>query len=258
MKPPIRQATTPEPSAMTDFTRFDNATIEEVGNGFMMKIFYVFVALALLSICISYAGKTFGSAIALAGHTDDRTIQGVVIDGEMIAVPANMIRFASDRRSGEARRLDLYLSWPRLEGYSEDERALFNHAGEDHRIVFASFEPRSMPLDMSSRLTPIYRLLIEEPGEPAEAGLVAHRFIAASGYGDEMLIVDPTRFAAPFAARCLTGAEADTALAPCERDIDVGANLSLRYRFPRALLDDWKALDAGMRAFAAKALQPAT
>lgn len=258
MEPPIRQANTPEPSAMTDFTRFDNATIEEVGNGFMVKIFYIFVALALLSIGISYAGKTFGSAIALAGHTDDRTIQGVVIDGEMIAVPANMIRFANDRRSGEARRLDLYLSWPRLEGYSEDERALFNHAGDDHRIVFASFEPRSMPLDMSSRLTPIYRLLIKEPGEPAEAGLVAHRFIAASGYGDEMLIVDPTRFAAPFVARCLTGAEADTALAPCERDIDVGAGLSLRYRFPRELLEDWKALDTGMRAFAAKALQPAS
>jgi hypothetical protein len=242
---------------MTDFTRFDNATIEEVGSGFMMKIFYVFVALALLSVGISYAGKTFGRAIALAGHTDDTTMQGVVIDGEMVAVPANMIRFASDRHSGEAKRLDLYLSWPRLEGYSDDERALFNHAGDAHRIIFASFEPRSMPRDMSNRLTPIYRLLIEEPGEKVEAGLVAHRFIEASGYGDEMLIVDPTRFTAPFVARCLTGAEADTALAPCERDIDVGANLSLRYRFPRALLDDWKALDAGMRAFAAKALQPA-
>lgn len=257
MKPPIRQATRPEQSAMTDFTRFDNATIEEVGSGFMMKIFYVFIALALVSVGISYAGKTFGRAIALAGHTDDTTIQGVVIDSEMIAVPANMIRFAKDRRSGEANRLDLYLSWPRLQGYSQDERALFNHAGADNRIIFASFEPRSMPRDMSNRLTPIYRLLIEEPGEKVEAGLVAHRFIEASGYGDEMLIVDPTRFVAPFVARCLTGAEADTALAPCERDIDVGANLSLRYRFPRALLDDWKALDAGMREFAARVLQPA-
>lgn len=240
---------------MTDFTRFDNATIEQVGANFMMKVFYAFLALALLSVGISYAGKSIGRTIALAGHTTETTVQGVVIDGEMLAVPSNMIRFASERRSGEARKLDIYLSWPDLNGYSEDERGLFNHAGPDHRIVFATFEPRSMARDMTQRLNPIYRLLIEEPGEPVEAGLVAHRFIEASGYGDEMLIVDPTRFRAPFVARCLSGPEADVALAPCERDIDVGANLSMRYRFPRALLEDWRKLDASMQAFAAQTLQ---
>ncbi|MHB2264923.1 hypothetical protein [Aliihoeflea sp. PC F10.4] len=240
---------------MTDFTRFDNATIEQVGANFMMKVFYAFLALALLSVGISYAGKTIGRTIALAGHTTDTTIQGVVIDGEMLAVPSNMIRFASERRSGDARKLDVYLSWPNLEGYSEEQRGLFNHAGTDNRIIFATFEPRSMPRDMSQRLNPIYRLLIEEPAEPVEAELVAHRFIEASGYGDEMLIVDPTRFRAPFVARCLSGPEAATALAPCERDIDVGANLSMRYRFPRALLTDWRELDASMQAFAVQALQ---
>lgn len=240
---------------MTDFTRFDNATIEQVGANFMMKLFYVFLALAVLSVGISYAGKTIGRTIALAGHTTDTTMQGVVIDGEMLAIPSNMIRFASERRSGDARKLDVYLSWPNLEGYSEEQRSLFNHAGADNRIIFATFEPRSMPRDMSQRLNPIYRLLIEEPGEPVEAGLVAHRFIEASGYGDERLIVDPTRFRAPFVARCLSGPEAATALASCERDIDVGANLSIRYRFPRALLADWRELDASMQAFAVQALQ---
>lgn len=242
---------------MTDFTRFDNARIEQIGPNFMMKVFYAFLALAVLSVGISYAGKSIGRTIALAGHTTDTTVQGVVIDGEMLAVPANMIRFASERRSGDARKLDIYLSWPDFNGYSEEERPLFNHGTADNRIIFATFEPRSMARDMSQRLTPIYRLLIEEPGEPAEAGLVAHRFIAASGYGDERLIVDPTRFRAPFVARCLSGPEADTALASCERDIDFGDNLSMRYRFPRALLEDWRNLDAAMRAFATQTLQAA-
>lgn len=254
----MRPSPTAIMTAMTDFTRFDNATIEEVGSRFMMKLFYAFVAIALVSAGISYAGKVFGRSIALAGHSDDLTVQGIVVEGEMLAVPANMIRFAQNRRSGTANRLDLYLSWPDLSGYSEEQRALFNHATGENRIIFAAFEPRVMERDMSGRLTPIYRLLIEEPGEPVEAGLVAHRFVEASGYGDEMLIVDPTRFVAPFVARCLTGEEADTALAPCERDIDVGVNLSLRYRFPRALLEDWRQLDAGMRAFAEKTLQPAS
>lgn len=241
---------------MTDFTRFDNATIEQVGANFMMKVFYAFLALAVLSIGISYAGKSIGRTIALAGHTTDTTVQGVVIGGEMLAVPSSMIRFASERRSGDARKLDIYLSWPNLNGYSEEERALFNHAMADHRIIFATFEPRSMTRDMTHRLNSIYRLLIEEPGEPVEAGLVAHRFIEASGYGDEMLIVDPARFRAPFVVRCLSGKEANAALAPCERDIDVGNNLSMRYRFPRALLKDWHTLDASMQEFAAQTLQP--
>lgn len=243
--------------AMTDFTRFDNAAIEQVGANFMMKVFYAFLVLAVLSVGISYAGKSIGRTIALAGHTTDTTVQGIVIEDEMLAVPSNMIRFAAERRSGDARKLDIYLSWPSLNGYSEAERALFNHAGPEHRIVFATFEPRSMARDMTQRLNPIYRLLIEEPGEPVEAGLVAHRFIAASGYGDETLVVDPTRFRAPFVARCISGPEADAALAPCERDIDIGNNLSMRYRFPRALLTEWRQLDASMQAFAAQTLQAA-
>lgn len=240
---------------MTDFTRFNDARIEEVGANFMTKVFYAFLAMAVLSIGISYAGKSIGRTIALAGHTTDTTMQEVVIGQDVLAVPSNMIRFASERRSGEARKLDIYLSWPDLNGYSDEERGLFNHAGPDHRVIFATFEPRSMPRDMTHRLTPLYRLLIEEPGEPVEGGLVAHRFVEQSGYGDEMLIVDPTRFRTPFVARCLSGLEADAALAPCERDIDIGSGLSMRYRFPRALLAEWRALDASMQAFAARTLQ---
>ena len=36
----------------------------------------------------------------------------------------------------------------------------------------------------------------------------------------------------PFVARCLTGASAAESLAPCERDIQLGDDLSLTYRFP--------------------------
>ena len=47
----------------------------------------------------------------------------------------------------------------------------------------------------------------------------------------------------PFVARCLSGPSAEESLAPCERDIHVGDDLSLSYRFPIELLADWQALD---------------
>ena len=43
-----------------------------------------------------------------------------------------------------------------------------------------------------------------------------------------------------FVARCLVGESAAESLAPCERDIHVGDNLSLSYRFPTELLGDWR------------------
>ncbi|MGO4843225.1 hypothetical protein AB4144_64220, partial [Rhizobiaceae sp. 2RAB30] len=51
-------------------------------------------------------------------------------------------------------------------------------------------------------------------------------------------------------ARCLTGQSAEESLAPCERDIHVGGNLSLTYRFPRELLQGWRSLDAAVLATA--------
>lgn len=56
-------------------------------------------------------------------------------------------------------------------------------------------------------------------------------------------------------ARCLSGASIAESLAPCERDIHVGDNLSLSYRFPGELLGEWRALDAAIRDKAAVMLK---
>ena len=60
-----------------------------------------------------------------------------------------------------------------------------------------------------------------------------------------------------FVARCLDGESAAESLAPCERDIHVGNDLSLSYRFPKELLGDWQKLDAAIRAKAASMFRTA-
>lgn len=221
----------------------------------MRRVFASFLLLAAASLAISMGGRWLGAAIALGGHSDDPSPREIVIGNDVVVVPANTIRHERARLDGVAPRLDLYLRWPDMTGYSAAAQADFNHAGGSRRILFLSFEPRTMSRDMSGRFEPIYRSLIEPAGRSGPAGVRLHAFGAASGYVNEELAVAGGDGAGPFVARCMTGASAEESLAPCERDLAVGRELSLTYRFPRELLEDWRRLDMAVRRFAEKAVK---
>ncbi len=217
---------------------------------FTRRALYVFGAMALACAALSAGGRWVGHTIAMAGNTEDRTLHAVAIGDDVVTAPANMIRNARARRDDLASRLDLYLRWPDMEGYTAEARNDFNHAGGQRNIVFLSFEPRMMSRDMSGRLDLVYRRLIEPKGQLGPAGISLHAFKAQSGYSDEVLAVAENG-GELFVARCLTGANAEESLAPCERDISIGKGLSLTYRFPRELLGDWSRLDGAISAQAA-------
>jgi hypothetical protein len=219
-----------------------------IDQAFLRRVFHAFAALALASVAIACAGHWLGRSIALAGYTDDTTMREVVLGNNVLAVPSNAIRFADARRDGVADRLDLYLKWPEMSGYTAETRDDFNDTGGRKDILFLSFEPRMMSRDMSGRFGPIYRSLIEEPGTRGVNGLTFYAFKENTGYLDETLAVAERPGREPFVARCLTGKAAAEALAPCERDIALGDELSLLYRFPRELIDQWPELDAAVTA----------
>lgn len=223
----------------------------------MAKVFYVFAALALLSLAISFGGRWFGHSIAMGGYSDDTTIHEVVIGNDVLRVPANTIRFARARHDGAASRLDLYLRYPSMDGYNDGAREDFNGQGPTRNILFLSFEERLMSRDMSGRFVPIYRSLIKQPGTPGPAGTTRYAFKDKSGYLNEALVVAYRPGKEPFVARCLTGEGAEGSLAPCERDVQVGENLSLTYRFPEGLIGDWQALDEAVAAETARILKAA-
>lgn len=225
-----------------------------VDSALTARVFHGLVALALLSLAVTVAGKWFGERIAMGGHTDDTTVHAIVMGDNLLAVPANMIRFEQARRSGDAERLDLYVRYPAIEGYSRETRDAFNHAGTSHSILFLGFSEQIMSRDMSGRFGPIYSSLILRPETPGPAGIVFYEFPEKSGYLGERLAVAERPGRDPFVARCLVGAEAEKSLAPCERDILVGERLSLTYRFPERFLGEWQALDAAVENLAASLL----
>ena len=196
-----------------------------------------------------------GASIASVGHTDDTTRMEIVIGNNVLVAPANMIRHDAARRHGETQKLDLYALWPEMGGYTDAQRDAFNHRSGSRRLLFISIEPRQMSRDMSGRLEPIYRRLIELPGAPAVGKLRQYSFSEGSGYVDETLLVGERPGRAPFVARCLTGPAASESIAACERDIHVGDMLSLTYRFPSEMLADWATLDTAIGALAARLLR---
>jgi hypothetical protein len=197
--------------------------------------------LAVLSVLISLGGSWLGSILVLAGHTEDRTPREIVVGNNVLAVPSNAVRFPEARVDGVTERLDLYMHWPDLEGYTAETRNAFNNATAEKLILFLAVEEAAMSLDMTGRLEPIYRKIIEPDGRDLAGGLTAHTFKETSGYRDEELIVGSG--ATPFVARCMTGKAAAGSLAPCERDVRLGDELSLTYRFPREMLAQSGALD---------------
>lgn len=227
-----------------------------IGSTFIIRTFYGFSLLAALSVAISLAGKWFGHEIALAGHTESTVPYEIVLGNNVLKVPANMIRFERARRDGIAERLDIYLRWPDMTGYTKDARDDFNNLGPSKNILFLSFERQIMSRDMSGRFDPIYRSLIAQPGKPVEGGVVLYEFTEKSGYSNELLAVaDRPGDKTPFVARCLSGPSAEESLAGCERDILVGDDLSLSYRFSRELLGKWQAVDEAVLSSARKMLQ---
>lgn len=233
----------------------EQPTVAAIDSSFMMKVFWIFAVLALLSAGVSIGGKWLGRSIALAGHTDDLTPHEIVIGNNVISASANMIRFDRQRRDGVAARLDLYLRWPGLDGYSNAARDDFNHADGSRNIIFLSFEERIMSRDMSGRLEPIYLPMLSRPGKAGPGGTKLYAFDEKSGYLNEALAIADRAEGEPFVARCLSGESAAESLAPCERDIHLGDNLSLSYRFPRELLGAWQNLDAAIRVKATSMLR---
>jgi hypothetical protein len=191
----------------------------------------------------------------LAGHSANTGVHEVVIGNNVLAIGENMIRYERQRHSGVHSRIDLYMKWPQMAGYSQEYREAFNYADGDPSLLFVSFEEQIMSRDMSGRFEPIYSKLIIRPGESGPAGLVIYKFTEKSGYTNELLVTGTKSDGTLFVARC---PEKGDTLASCERDILIGDNLSLAYRFPRSKLKEWRAIDSAVLASARRFLKTAT
>jgi type 1 fimbria pilin len=68
--------------------------------GFVWKLTAVVAVLCLITLAIAMTGRMIGGTIALAGNTTDDSLHEIVIGNDVLLLPANVIRFESQRVSG--------------------------------------------------------------------------------------------------------------------------------------------------------------
>jgi len=231
-----------------------NSSITEeeplISSRFVYRLTAVVAVLALLTIGISIGGRWFGERIALAGHTDSTEQFAVQIGLDKLTLSANTIRFRDQRQSGTAERVDLYLTWPEMQGYSAGLRQRFDDVGQSSALIFLQFSQSTMSRDMSGRLNPIYTNLFDGAAQPVNFGLTLHHLRADSGYGNEIILTAPRDGQPDYVVRCLLPAAGERPNSgDCQRDIHIGQDLTVLYRFSSALLPDWQHIDAAVRLF---------
>ncbi|WP_422370189.1 hypothetical protein [Hoeflea sp.] len=223
--------------------------------GFVWKLTGVIAVLCLATLAIALTGRLIGGSIALAGNTTDRSLKEIVIGNDVLSLPANVIRFESQRTSGVQGAVDTYFAWPGMSGYSEANRNIFNQIESADGLIFARITQSTMSRDMSGRLDPIYRRLTEGHPVAGPNGLDSVRLAPGAGYANELMYVERRAAGSegerPYAVRCLVedaslGNEFATRTG-CQRDIRLGADLSVTYRFSINLLPHWREIERDVR-----------
>jgi hypothetical protein len=206
--------------------------------------------LAAASIAISWFGRSYGERLSLAGHSENSAIVDITIGRDQLSLPQNVIRFEQQRQSGPAERIDLYLLWPELTGYSTSQRRRFDDVSLSNSLIFLQISQSTMSRDMSGRVEPIYRHLLSPGSQPDNNGLVVHSFQDATGYEGEKLLIGKLPDGSAYAVRCvMPQSSADATASDCQRDIHVGEDLTVLYRFSSQLIPDWAEIDQSVRQY---------
>ncbi|MDE1992092.1 MAG: hypothetical protein KGI75_06290 [Rhizobiaceae bacterium] len=221
-----------------------------ISSGLVYRLTGGIAVLAALTVAITIGGRWLGETISLAGHTADVTPVTVTIGEDTLRLASNTIRFPSERANGTAERVDLYLTWPQMQGYSDADRLRFDDISQSSSLIFLQISQSTMSRDMSGRLEPIYSHLMEGDAFAGPHGLTAHRLRADAGYSDEVLLTAPRAGAPDYVVRCILPASPEQATSgDCQRDVKVGRDLSVLYRFSSNQLGDWQSMDAAVQDF---------
>lgn len=228
-----------------------------LSNRFLLLTTAIICLLAVASVAISIVGKLYGDRLSLAGHSESTRQIDITVGRDVVRLTENTMRFDEQRHSGPQDRLDLYLAWPELTGFSRQIRERFETA-TNSSLIFLQISQSTMSKDMSGRMEPIYRQLLTSSEIVGPAGLAGHEFKPRTGYDGEILYTATDPDLGTYVIRCL--AEVQPAVSSggdCQRDIHVGRDLSVLYRFPRSLLGDWRAIENSVRHYMESRILPA-
>lgn len=217
---------------------------------FLYRATAIVATLLAATAAISIGGRWLGQRMVLGSNTDSLQEYRITIGEDPLALAANTLRFRDQRHDGNQERVDLALAWPEMLGYSAALKSRFDDVSKPGSLVFLELSESTMSQDMSGRLLPIYEQLFDGAPSPVAFGLTLHHLKGDSGYGREVILTAPRPGDSPYVVRCLLPAQGESPTSgDCQRDIGVGEDLTVLYRFSSNLLYDWQHIDDAVKSY---------
>ena len=199
-----------------------------------------FILLGFLAVIFLAGFAAYLTQKSKQPYTTSKTELEFIVGEDRLLVPSNLVRFSAATSRSDAQSLKLAMVWPSGDGYSEENAVKFADTSDNSKIIFMEITKRQLRLDMTGRLQSVYSALFEGPPQNGPAGLKMQNLRKNSGYDGEQLAIYIDNSIA-WVARCQQG---QTGLrATCMRDLHVGTNASLTYRFPVKLLQYWREIE---------------
>jgi hypothetical protein len=214
-----------------------------------LTVFVVTATLSAMILAYYLAPTTPELMEEQPAPTDDTGLVALHVGKTGFHIPANYLPFASTRKSERFDAVSLVALLPGLQGYALNRAQDFADAGADSHVVNMKLRSDKDARSEEEQLQRIYMPQVVSPdGTPAMYGLTHYAFKPGAGYPDEELFVGMTNTGI-MVLRCNkpgTGLPAPS----CLRDLSLGNGIALSYRFKRSHLEDWRQIDADIRALA--------
>lgn len=218
------------------------------------------ILITTLALCVVFMYYFFGPDVdELQGNKPRPTIAdeefSILIGDVTLSVPANYTRFPRDRRNGQRETLDLYASWPRMDGYAPARRQDFVENEPDSRRIDILVAVKKTPFTERQRLDILYLpQTIEPAGTPHEHNLTRYTFrqgsadTPASGYSDKEMFTGFLGNGEKVVLFCYPEVDNDAVSPDCYREFDFTDQVSVKYYFKRPYLAEWTRIDQGVKS----------
>lgn len=223
----------------------DEAIRQRSGWLIPLGVFLVTFALAALFLLFYLAPSPpsfFHEEVSFTSRADSVVLK---VHSHKFHIPANYLKYRSDRQGGDRKEIKLVALLPDMDGYSSWEDSSFKSNAADAPTVEMLIHDDEVKLSEKDWLSRIYMPYIANPrGAPGPYGLVHYVFRPDSGYRDVDLFVGTTGRGLAI-LQCERFGQRNTSPS-CHREMPIAHGVALSYRFRRSHLGRWREIADGI------------
>ena len=208
------------------------------------KLIIGILGILMFLVMIFLALRSYTNPETLGGFSSDTSPTIIAIGDTHLSVPQNIIRFHEQRENPALSKLDLFIQWPSIKGFTKEDAAVFQNINRASELIFITLEVGEPFNSSQQKLRELYRRFFTKAPWRGPAGLIGNELDSSSGYLSEDVLY--TKHSDDlFLTRCLQEGKTDTdnLLPTCIYEFTLGDRVNVYVRFHRSHLSEWKVLD---------------